>query len=76
MLPQEGCGVGRNADTGLKELIVGLMDRGIAKRHDESVENHAHRVNGRNVTILTNAAPVSFTVETTVLPSFVRRRAA
>ena len=33
MLPQEGCGVGRDAETGLEELIVGLMDRGLAKRH-------------------------------------------
>jgi hypothetical protein len=75
MLPQEGCGVGRNAETGQEELIVGLMDRGLAKRHDESDGNKMRGVNGRNVTILTNAAPVSFTVETTVLPSFARRRA-
>jgi hypothetical protein len=52
MLPQEGCGVGRDAETGLEELIVRLVDRGLARGHGESVENHAHRVNGRNVTIL------------------------
>ena len=35
-----------------------------------------HGINGRNVTILANAARVSFTVETTVLPSFARQRAS
>jgi hypothetical protein len=55
MLTQKRCGIGRDAEAGLKELVVRLVNRGIAGRHGESVENHAHRVNGRNVTILANA---------------------
>jgi hypothetical protein len=37
MLPQKGCGVGRDAEAGLEELIVGLVDRGLAKRHGSRI---------------------------------------
>jgi hypothetical protein len=48
MLPQEGCGVGRDAETGLEELVVGLRDGMVA-----GFGKGPYRINGWNVTILT-----------------------
>ena len=33
MLAQKGCGVCWDAKASLKELVVGLVDRGLAERH-------------------------------------------
>ncbi len=46
MLPQKRCGVGRDAEAGLEELIVGLMDRGLWRRHGgESWKQHSQSQN-------------------------------
>ncbi len=44
MLTQKRCSVGRDAKAGLEELIVRLVNRGLAKRHGgERWKPHARR---------------------------------
>ncbi len=75
MLTQKRCGVGRDAEAGLEKFVVRLMDHGLARRHGR--ELWKPRAQGQREEcddFGKLGAPVSFTVETTVLPSFARQR--